>query len=76
MVGVRERGAPGRQQSIYRPETELRSIDQANPRFGFGLGKKWTKWTNVVVHSINKYFEVKLTFTKGLKIHDILINFF
>ena len=50
MVEVEERGGPGELDSIYRPEKEFQSIDQANPRFRFGSGRKWTKWTNVVVH--------------------------
>ena len=40
-VGVRERGGPGELDVIYRPEKELQSIDQSNPRFGFGSGRKW-----------------------------------
>ena len=46
-VGVRERGRPRELDAIYRPEKELLSIDQSNPRIGFGSGRKWR---NVVVY--------------------------
>ena len=52
MVGVRETGDLGELDAIYRPEKELQSIDQANPRFRFGVGRKWTLKTNVVVHKV------------------------